>query len=293
MNATGKKRRIRFSTFDVVLFLFMACFSLILLYPFWYVLIGSFNEGKDYLTGGVWLFPRQWTLYNYTIAFADKRLGIGFRNTILRTLLNTSLALFFTSLVAYAMSSPKLRFKGFFYKANLFTMFFHGGLIPTYMVIIKLGFYNSFWVYVIPSMYSVYNMIVLSSFFKAIPLELRESALLDGAGELTIFFRIYLPLSKPVLATVGLWLIVGNWNAYQATLIYTSKEELMTLQYYLMLLVKQSSSVEIDDPNLSEKVNSTTLTYASIIIATIPVLAVYPFLAKHFSKGIMLGAVKG
>lgn len=291
--AKERLRKNHITVFDVALHVLMVLFALLLLYPFWYVLIGSLNEGQDYLTGGIWLLPRTFTMYNYSVAFADERLWVGFRATVSRTVVNTLFALFFTSIVAYAMSSPKLRGKGFFYKANIFTMFFSGGLIPTYMIIVKLGFYNSFWVYVIPSMYSVYNMIVLSSFFKGIPLELRESAVLDGAGELTIFLRIYLPLSKPVLATVALWLIVGNWNAYQATLLYTSDPDLMTLQYYLMLLVKQASSVEIDDPTISDKVNSTTLTYASIVIATVPVLVIYPFLAKYFSKGIMLGAVKG
>ena len=281
------------SVVNIVLYTLMGAFALATLYPFWYVLIGSFNEGVDYMNGGVWFWPRTPTLYNYQVALEDERLWIGLKNTALRTVINTLLALSFTSLVAYAMSNDKLKGKGFFYKANLFTMFFGGGLVPTFMIIVKLGFYNSFWVYVIPSMYSVYNMIVLSSFFKGIPYELRESAFLDGAGELTIFVKIYLPLSKPVLATVGLWLIVGNWNSYQATLIYTSDQKLMTLQYYLMMLVKQASSVEVDNPLLLEKVNSTTLTYASIVIATIPVLIVYPFLSKHFSKGIMLGAVKG
>ena len=283
----------KIGAFKIILYSLMGVFALITLYPFWYVLIGSFNEGVDYMNGGVWLWPRTATLYNYVVALEDERLLIGFKNTLLRTIINSLVSLSFTSLVAYAMSNKNLKLKGFFYKANLFTMFFSGGLIPTFMIIVKLGFYNKFWVYVIPSMYSVYNMIVLSSFFKEIPNELRESAFLDGAGEWTIFTKIYLPLSKPVLATVGLWLIVGNWNSYQATLIYTSDPKLMTLQYYLMLLIKQSSSVEIDDPLLLEKVNSTTLTYASIVIATIPVLIVYPFLSKHFSKGIMLGAVKG
>ncbi|MBR4419891.1 MAG: carbohydrate ABC transporter permease [Clostridia bacterium] len=281
------------SLFKIILYSLMAIFALITLYPFWYVLIGSFNEGVDYMNGGIWIWPREVTLYNYIVALDDERLLIGFKNTALRTVFNTFISLSFTSLVAYAMSNKNLKLKGFFYKANLFTMFFGGGLIPTFMIIVKLGFYNSFLVYIIPSMYSVYNMIVLSSFFREIPEELRESAFLDGAGEWTIFTKIYLPLSKPVLATVGLWLIVGNWNSYQATLIYTSDSGLMTLQYYLMLLIKQSSSVEIDDPLLLEKVNSTTLTYASIVIATIPVLIVYPFLSKYFSKGIMLGAVKG
>ena len=289
-----KLRKIRkVSLFKVILYSLMAIFALITLYPFWYVLIGSFNEGVDYMNGGIWILPREVTLYNYIVALDDERLLIGFKNTSLRTVFNTLISLSFTSLVAYAMSNKNLKLKGFFYKANLFTMFFGGGLIPTFMIIVKLGFYNNFLVYIVPSMYSVYNMIVLSSFFREIPEELRESAFLDGAGEWTIFTKIYLPLSKPVLATVGLWLIVGNWNSYQATLIYTSESRLMTLQYYLMLLIKQSSSVEIDDPLLLEKVNSTTLTYASIVIATIPVLIVYPFLSKYFSKGIMLGAVKG
>jgi len=290
-----KKRKLQvFNAFDVCLYIFLVIFALLCLYPMWYVFIGALNEGIDYMKGGVWLLPRKITLYNYYVAIQDSRLLISLKNTFLRTIINTLFSLTFTSLTAYGMSHPKFRLRKLYYNLNIFTMFFGGGLIPTFMVITKLGFYNSFWVYVIPSMYSVYNMIIFSNFFKSIPNELRESAEIDGAGELTIFFKIYLPLSKPVFATVGLWLIIGNWNSYMATMIYTSKPELSTLQYYLMSLIKQSLNVEVvEDPSILDKVNSTTLTYASIIVATFPILVVYPFIAKNFTKGMMLGSVKG
>lgn len=294
-NVKTKKYKLqKFGAFDVILYIFLIIFSILCLYPMWYVLAGSFSEGLDYMKGGVWLFPRKWTLYNYIVAFQDKKLLISFKNTFLRTIINTICALTFTSLTAYGMVHPKFRLRKIYYGLNIFTMFFSGGLVPTFMVITKLGFYNSFWVYVIPSMYSVYNMIIFSNFFQSIPNEIRESAEIDGAGELTIFFRIFVPLSKPVFATIGLWLIIGNWNSYMATMIYTSKESLITLQYYLMSLIKQSLSIDvIDDPSILDKVNSTTLTYASIIIATLPILIVYPFIAKNFTKGMMLGSVKG
>lgn len=284
----------KFNAFDVILYIFLVLFAFFCVYPMWYVFTGSFNEGLDYMKGGVWLFPRKFTLYNYYVAIQDKRLLIAFKNTILRTIINTLCALTFTSLTAYGMVHPKFRLRKLYYGLSIFTMFFSGGLVPTFMVITKLGFYNSFWVYVIPSMYSVYNMIIFSTFFQSIPSEIRESAEMDGAGELTIFFRIFVPLSKPVFATIGLWLIIGNWNSYMATMIYTSDESLLTLQYYLMGLIKQSLNVDvIDDPSILDKVNSTTLTYASIIIATLPILVVYPLIAKNFTKGMMLGSVKG
>lgn len=288
-------RRKKMNAADIVIYAVLGLFALITLYPFIYVLAGSFSNGVDYTAGGVWLIPRNATFANYQVVFTDAQIWVSLRNTVIVTVFGTLLSLIFTSGVAYAMAHPKLIGKNFFYGWNLFTMFFSGGLIARFLVYLILGLYDSFAVYLIPSMYSVYNMIVMSSFFRGISEELREAATLDGANELQIWLRIYMPLSKPVLATVTLWVATGFWNSYYATMMYTrGGDELSTLQYYLMMMIKES---QVDtsgaDGALLLETSYTTITYAAIVLATIPVVLVYPFFQKYFSKGIMIGAVKG
>ncbi len=281
-------------TFDVVNYILLGLFALITLYPFIYVIAGSFNDGMDYSGGGVWLVPRKFTLANYKVVFSDNGFWKAFGLTIGVTILGTFGALAVTSAVAYAISRKELRFRNFFQIFNLITMFFGGGLIPYFLIIVSLGLYDTFWVYIFPSLYSVYNMIIMQSFFKSIPEEMREAAVMDGAGELRIWLSIYLPLSKPVLATVGLWLATGFWNSYFSTMAYTRAGDLSTLQYFLMRMIKEA---KVDtgglDPSLIEQTTSTTISFAAIVIATLPILFVYPFIQKYFSKGIMIGSLKG
>ncbi len=285
----------RVGGWDIVIMIVLAVFALLTLYPFWYVIIGSFNEGQDYAFGSVWIIPRVFTLGNYVVVVKDQRLWYSLRNTVIITALVTLLSLTFTSLVAYAMSRRELRFKKFFQVFNLFTMFFGGGLIPYFLVIVMLGLYNNFLVYIVPSCYSVYNMIVISSFFRGIPEELRESMLLDGAGEYRIWFTIYLPLSTPVLATVGLWVATGAWNSYFTTMMYTmGQKELMTLQFFLMKLIKEANISTSDvSGDLLNQITPQTVSFAAMVLASIPIVMVYPFIQKYFSKGIMIGALKG
>lgn len=281
-------------TFDVVNYILLGLFAMITLYPFIYVIAGSFNDGMDYSGGGVWLVPRKVTLANYKVVFSDNGFWKAFGLTIGVTILGTFGALAVTSAVAYAISRKELRFRNFFQIFNLITMFFGGGLIPYFLIIVSLGLYDTFWVYIFPSLYSVYNMIIMQSFFKSIPEEMREAAVMDGAGELRIWLSIYLPLSKPVLATVGLWLATGFWNSYFSTMAYTRAGDLSTLQYFLMRMIKEA---KVDtgglDPSLIEQTTSTTISFAAIVIATLPILFVYPFIQKYFSKGIMIGSLKG
>ncbi len=284
----------KMNVFDWFNYVILGIFALMTLYPFIYVLAGSFNDGMDYAGGGVWLFPRKITLANYTVVMKDLAFWKSFSNTLLITLIGTVSALIITSAVAYAMSRKELRYHKFFQWFNLFAMFFSGGLIPYFLIINTLGLYDKFLVYIIPSVYSVYNMIVIQSFFKSIPEELREAAVIDGAGELRIWSTIYIPLSKPVLATVALWLATGFWNSYFSTMVYTRGGDLATLQYHLMKMIKQA---KVDtggmDPSLLEQTTSQTISFAAIIIATLPIICVYPFIQKHFAKGVMVGSLKG
>jgi putative aldouronate transport system permease protein len=281
------------NAFDIVNIALLGLFAFITLYPFYYVSIGSFSDGIDYSYGSVFLWPRVVTLANYGAVFGDGRLWVSIRNTVLRTVPGTGCSLLFTSLVAYGMSRKELRHKAFFQAANLITMFFSGGLIPFYLLVNLIGLYNNFLVYILPLMYSVYNMIVISGFFRSTPEELRESARIDGANEFRIWLTIYMPLSKAVLATVGMWVAVGHWNAYMATLIYTDKESLWTLQYYLLRLIKESSMPETAAGALGGRVSAQTVSFAAMVIATIPIAALYPLLGKNFSKGAVIGSIKG
>lgn len=290
-----KKERLRkttsFSVSGTVIIFILVLIALITLYPFVYTLAGSFNDGTDFEKGGVWLFPRVFTLDNYTAVFSDYRLWIGLGNTVLRTVVGTAAALIVTSCVAYAMSQRELPCKRFFRVFNVITMFFSGGIVPFFLVVNILGLYDNFLVYILPSLYSVYNMIVISTFFRGIGQGVREAAILDGASEMRIWWSVFMPMSTPVLATVGLWIAVMHWNSYLPTLLYTSKDESMwTLQYYLMRIIKDAALPEGDAVN--ENVTAQTISFAAMVIAMIPIVCVYPFLQKYFAKGAALGSLK-
>lgn len=284
------KKMNRNTTFDWINIAILSLFSLITIYPFWYVVIGAFSNGQTYMSGGVFLLPRDFTLDNFKAIAVDVGLWIAFRNSLIRTVVGIGSGLLFTSLIAYAMSSPHLRCKNLYDNLFIFTMFFSGGTIPFYLLIRVLGLYNSFFVYIIPALFSVYNMIVISNFFRGIPTGLREAAEIEGAGELTIWWTIYMPLSKAVLATVGLWLSVNHWNSYMGTMLYTDADNsTITLQYYLRQIINSASSVSGD----YETVTTRTVSYAAIVLATIPILCVYPTVQKHFTKGVLVGSLKG
>jgi putative aldouronate transport system permease protein len=194
------------------------------------------------------------------------------------------------------MQRKELHFRGVLYWINLFTMFFGGGLIPFYLLIVELKLYDTFWVYIIPGMYSVYNMIVISSFFRSIPEELHEASVLDGAGEFLIFSRIYVPLSGPVFATVAMWIAVGQWGNYFDTMMYTTSDSLMTLQFYLTRIIMQSQippTTSALPGYIYERITPQTISFAAIVLASIPVLCAYPLILKNFNSGVTVGSLKG
>ena len=201
-------------------------------------------------------------------------------------------------MVSYGMSRKDLPFGKQIYWFNLFTMFFGGGLIPYYLVLKTYGMINSFSVYIIPCVYSVFNMIIFSNFFKEIPEEIHESAVVDGAGEFTIFGRLYLPLSKPVLATIALWVAVFHWNSFFDSMIFTTDANLQTLQLVLVKLIREASVAQGEaatrvPAQVLKTTSIVTIRYAAIVISSIPIFAIYPFIQKHLVKGVMLGSVKG
>lgn len=273
---------------DLIILIIFFLFAFIAVYPFWYTLVCSFSSA-DKLTGANWLVPVGFTAKSYQVVLEDSMFWRSLLNTVVRVLSVTLLQTSVISIVAYAMSHPKLPCKRVFQSLNLFTMFFSGGIIPYFYVINLIGLYDTFWVYILPASYSVYNMIVVQNYFKGIPAELRESAELDGAGQLRIMAQIYMPLSLPVLATIVLWVSTGQWNNFMTTALYTTKKELYTLQYYLRTLILASGT----DGEFSEIVSSKTVSYAAIVISTLPIIAAYPLILKKFTRGLTVGGVKG
>lgn len=288
----------KWKLFDYINSVVMILIGLICIYPMIYVLAGAFNEGVDYMRGGIYLFPRKFSLDNFRMVFSDKRLLIGFKVTVLRTVIGTVTGTLFTAVVAYGMSRRDLPCRKGIYWFNIFTMFFGGGLIPTYLVFHSLGLINHFAVYIIPSLYSVFNMIVFSNFFKEIPEEIHESGAIDGAGEFRIFLRLYLPLSAPVLVTIALWIGIAHWNSFFDSMVYTSDANLQTLQLFLVKLIKEAAMAQGEAASrvpaqVARTTSIATIRYAAIVISSVPIFAVYPFIQKHLSKGVILGAVKG
>ncbi|MCI8459726.1 MAG: carbohydrate ABC transporter permease [Clostridia bacterium] len=279
--------------FDVINTILMALFCILCVYPIIYVLAGSFNQGADYTIGGVYFLPRLFTFENFKVVLENTAMWRSYLITIGRTVIGVVTALLFTATVAYAMSRPNLKCKKAFYWVNIFTMFFSGGLVPSFLIINALGLFDSFLVYIIPGLYSVYNMIVIQSGFKSISNEIHDSAMIDGAGEFRIFWQIYMPLNKPVLATVVLWLAVGHWNSYFDTMIYTKSDNLQSLQYFLLKAIQTSTMTEGMPPELMERISPKTISYAAIIISIIPVLMFFPLIRKNFASGIMIGSLKG
>ena len=292
---TEKKRKsklFRMHWADWVIYIFLALFAVITFYLLWYVIIGAFSNGQMYASGGVFLIPKGFTFANFEVIFQDSEFWTSFRNTVFRTAVGIVAELLFTALVAYAMTSKHLRCKKAYYWIFIFTMFFSGGIVPMYLLLRVIGLYDSFWVYIIPSMFSVYNMLIISNFYRGIPYSLYEAAELDGAGELTIWATVYMPLSKPVLATVSLWIAVEHWNSYMGTMLYTEAGEwTLTLQYYLKQLINEASGSS--GTEYADEVTAKTVSYAGIIVALIPIMCFYPFIQKHFTKGIMIGSLKG
>lgn len=286
--------------FRLVNGLIMLTTIVVMIYPFWNTIAISFNDAQDTLRGGITLFPRVFSTYSYETVFKNDLMLTAAINSVVRTLLSTVLGVAVSALIAYVLSRRELIGRRFITAYFLVTMYISAGLIPTYFLIKDLHLLNNFLVYVIPGLVSVFNVIVVKSFMQELPDSLTEAAMVDGAGYFRCFWQIVLPCCKPVLATVALWCAVGAWNQWFDTFLYaSSKENLTTLQYEMMKLLSSSMQTGRDESSIfgSDQVTN-TVTPASIraavtIVASVPILVVYPFLQKYFVKGVTLGAVKG
>ena len=234
------------------------------------------------------------TLDAYKAVLDNPMISTGYRNTIFYVVAGTALNLFMTALGAYALSRRNVYFKDFFMFAIVFTMVFHGGLIPTYLVVGNLGLLNTPWALIVPGAISTFNLIIMRTAFQQVPISLEESARMDGANDFTILFRVIIPLSMPVIAVMILWYTVGHWNSYFSELIYLRDRELYPLQLILReILVNNNTDSMMTGASTLDKIDvGETIKYATIIVSTLPILILYPFLQKYFVKGVMIGAIK-
>lgn len=280
----------------VVVVIVMAFISVITLYPFLYVLFYSFSTSGKVGTG-LMLYPRGFTLDSYKILFTGTAdIAQAMLISIARAILGPALSLIVNAMGAFALSRQRLiGRKGFLVYVTM-TMYFSSGMIPTYILMQKLHLAGTFWIYIIPGIFSTFNMILIKTYMEGIPDALEESALIDGANDYVIFFRVTLPLCLPVLAAVILFDCIGQWNAYSDTMIYNSmKSNLHTLQYVLMTFVdtRASSLQAAQDKGKNQVFNPITAKMALTVIVTVPILCVYPVLQKYFAKGILIGSIKG
>lgn len=286
----------------VFIYIFLIGLTFVTFYPFWNSLVISFNEGKDTMLGGITFWPREFTLDNYQIVFQDKRLMNAFLIAVLRTVIGTIMSVFATAILAYGLSKKELIGRKYIMIFCLITMFFSGGLIPTFLLIRGLGLMDTFWVMIIPTLILVWNMIIFRTFFQQLPVGLEESAKIDGAGYWGIFFRIVLPLSGPVIATLSLFTAVFHWNDWFFPSIYINSENLIPIQTLLQKILNintaSSQKAQMDAgalAHMSKALSSVTgksLSMATMMIATLPIIMVYPFVQKHFVKGVLIGSLK-
>lgn len=280
--------------FDYVLMVLFIGMILITVYPFLNVLAISFNDPMDTMRNVNFIIPRKFTLANYIYIFTENNMVMPFMLSVLKTVVGTGVGVIFTSMLAYVLSRKDFYFNKSFTILFIITMYVSGGMIPEYLLIMRnLRMGNNFWVYIIPGMIWVYNVILMRSFIEGLPMALQEAAKIDGANDFVIWYKVILPLCTPVIATVSLFIAVGQWNSFMDTYLYA--RELPTLQYVLYEIM-ESAQIKVDPHAAAQGVQNTvspmSVRMAVTVVATLPILIVYPFLQKYFVGGMTLGAVK-
>ena len=285
--------------FDSINVVLLGLLALIIIYPLVYVLSASFSDPVSVASGDMILWPVNVTLENYAEVFKNQSIITGYRNSLIILVSGTALNLVMTVLAAFPMSRRDLWGRNVMMKLMTFTMFFSGGLIPTYLLITRtLGLMNSWLALILPGAISVYNMIIMRTYFQtSIPYELQEAADIDGWSPFGVLIRIILPLSGPILAVIGLYYGVGHWNSYFSALLYINREELQPLQLYLRRVLTLNSNQSLlstgSDEAARQAMRAETIKYAVIVVSSVPMLVIYPFVQKFFVKGVMIGAIKG
>jgi putative aldouronate transport system permease protein len=287
----------KYSPFDIINVIILTLLVFTTLYPFLNQLTLSLSTTKEAYSPGLHLFPKpgEMTIDPYRVVFRSRNIWIGFGNSVIRVVAGTLLALLIYGLSAYALSKPNFPGVKIFTFLFVFTMLFDGGVIPNYILIRKLGLMNTRLALIFQGVVSAFNIIIIRNFYKAIPESLEESAKIEGAGDITIFFRIILPLSKPVMATVGLWVAIWHWNNWFDAMLYITNQDKQVIQIILREILINNTGDMLSDVRKSQSMDFqlVQLRAAVIIISILPMMMLYPFLQRYFVKGIMLGSVKG
>ena len=283
---------------DIFKVLFLTVVAVATVYPFWNVFIVSINDATDAVRGGLYLWPRVFSLQSYQNILTRSDFQHSILITVARTVIGTPLAVLCTAMAAYSLSRKELVAGKFWNLLFVFTMYFGGGQVPYYMVLKGLGLLDNFWVFIFPLIMSVYNMILIKSYIASMPESLFEAVKIDGGNDLVIFFRFVLPLAKPILMTVALFVAITQWNSWFDANLYTSSENLKPMQSKLVEFLNQyqtgaTTSQQMSNAKTGVTVTADSIRMAATMVATLPIIMIYPFIQKYFVKGIMLGAVKG
>lgn len=280
--------------FDFINVAILIAFTIIIIVPIWNVLISSFSSGRSLAEGGVALWPTEFSLENYRAVFRDSSIFQAFFISVSKTVVGVVTHVFFCAMVAYGLSKQHLKGRKLYTAMGIVTMFFSGGMVPTYLLIKDLGLLNSFWVYIIPALFSYYDVVILMNFFRGVPDSLEESAKLDGAGDWRIFLSIFLPLSKPALVTIALFNGVNQWNDFMTTKLYITNQALYPLQMKLYEIIVQSQTQSMQNIGGTAIIETTTkgVQLATIVVTTLPIIFIYPLLQRYLISGMMSGAVK-
>jgi len=283
---------------DILKVVFLALVAIVTIYPFWNIFIISINDAQDAVRGGLYFWPRIFSLYSYKEILGRATFRHSILVTVARTVIGTPIAVLCTSMAAYTLSRKELVARKFWNILFVFTMYFGGGQVPYYMVLKGLGLLDTFAVFIFPLIMNVYNMILIRSYIDSMPESLFEAVKIDGGNDLVIFFKIVLPLAKPILMTVALFVAINHWNSWFDAYLYTSSENLKPMQSILVEILNQYQAGSTTAQQMSNAKSGATVTADSIrmaatMVATLPIVMIYPFIQKYFVKGIMLGAVKG
>ncbi len=299
----SKKNKIQIKTkgervFDVFIMLGVILLTALFLYPFLYILALSFNDPSDSLRGGIVLWPRKFSTIAYETVFQNSSLLNAYGITIARTVIGSVASVAFTGMFAYGLSKKHLMFRNFYFNLCIVTMFFGGGLIPSVILIKNLGLTNNFLVYIIPALISVYNMLIMKSFFNTLPASLEEAAKIDGCTDIGVFIKIVIPASMPIIATIMLFNAVAQWNSWMDAYLYIKDQQLMPLQTILQRILNQAEAQQtlkdlaLGADVISQRITPQAVQLATMVVSIGPIVAVYPFFQKYFVKGMLIGAVK-
>ncbi|MCL2060676.1 MAG: carbohydrate ABC transporter permease [Oscillospiraceae bacterium] len=282
---------------DVLVHTVMAVVLVATLYPVLFVLAASFSSKIAVDAGQVTVYPIGFHIDNYNLVFSESRIMRAFSNSVRYTAIGTLSNLAVTSMMAYALSRRQLAFRKLYNWIIIIPLYFSGGLIPTFILMVSLGFYGSMWALILPNLVGITNLIIMRTFFQSLPIELEESASLDGANDLLIFFRIILPLSKPVIFTILLYYLVFYWNSWFSAFIYLPDAKMAPLQLVIRELIVMGQSIlqAVESGTTSDlgEINLNGIRYATLFVSMIPMLVIYPFIQKYFVQGVMIGSLKG